>query len=74
MLFTLREYIDAASFKDMILCADAALAANTQQINELNVFPVPDGDTGTNMGLTMNTAATQLRKRAFTLSILSPTA
>lgn len=61
----MREYIDAASFKDMILCADAALAANTQQINELNVFPVPDGDTGTNMGLTMNTAATQLRKKSF---------
>ena len=61
----MREYIDAAAFKDMILCADAALAANTQQINELNVFPVPDGDTGTNMGLTLNTAATQLRKKEF---------
>ena len=59
------EYIDAAAFKDMILCADAALAANTQQINELNVFPVPDGDTGTNMSLTMNEAAAQLRKKDF---------
>ena len=49
----------------MILCADAALAENTQQINELNVFPVPDGDTGTNMGLTMNEAAAQLRKKEF---------
>ena len=57
----MREYLDAAVFKDMILCADAALAENTQQINELNVFPVPDGDTGTNMGLTMNEAAAQLR-------------
>jgi len=61
----LREYLDAAVFKDMILCADAALAENTQQINELNVFPVPDGDTGTNMGLTMNEAAAQLRKKEF---------
>lgn len=61
----MREYIDAAVFKDMILCADAALAANTQLINELNVFPVPDGDTGTNMGLTMNNAATELRKKSF---------
>ena len=61
----MREYLDAAVFKDMILCADAALAENTQQINELNVFPVPDGDTGTNMGLTMNEAATQLRKKDF---------
>lgn len=61
----MREYIDAAAFKEMILCADAALAANTQLINELNVFPVPDGDTGTNMGLTMNNAATELRKKSF---------
>lgn len=61
----MREYLDAAVFKNMILCADAALAENTQQINELNVFPVPDGDTGTNMGLTMNEAAAQLRKKEF---------
>lgn len=61
----MREYLDAAVLKDMILCADAALAENTQQINELNVFPVPDGDTGTNMGLTMNEAAAQLRKKEF---------
>lgn len=70
----MREYLDAAVFKDMILCADAALAENTQQINELNVFPVPDGDTGTNMGLTMNEAAAQLRKKSFTLSMPLPTA
>ena len=61
----MREYIDAAAFKEMMLCADAALAENSQQINELNVFPVPDGDTGTNMGLTMNNAATELRKKEF---------
>ena len=61
----MRDYIDAAAFKEMILCADAALAANTQMINDLNVFPVPDGDTGTNMGLTMNKAATELRKKDF---------
>ena len=61
----MRDYIDAAAFKNMILCADAALAENTQMINELNVFPVPDGDTGTNMGLTMNAAATELRKKEY---------
>ena len=61
----MREYIDAAAFKNMILCADAALCENVQQINELNVFPVPDGDTGTNMSLTMNAAATELRKKEF---------
>ncbi len=61
----MRDYIDAAAFKEMVLCADAALAANTQMINDLNVFPVPDGDTGTNMGLTMNKAAAELRKKDF---------
>ena len=62
---TLRDYIDAAAFKEMILCAEAALLANTQAINDLNVFPVPDGDTGTNMGLTMGNAAAELRKKDF---------
>jgi len=60
-----REYIDASSLKNMLLCADAALAENTQLINELNVFPVPDGDTGTNMGLTLGNAAAELRKKEF---------
>ena len=61
----MRDFIDAAAFKEMILCAEAALHANVQQINELNVFPVPDGDTGTNMYLTMQNAGTELRKRSF---------
>ena len=61
----MKDYIDAAAFKEMILCADAALRTNIQQINELNVFPVPDGDTGTNMCLTLSNAATELRKRSF---------
>ena len=46
----------------MILCAYDALTANEQAINELNVFPVPDGDTGTNMCLTLGSAAADLRK------------
>ncbi len=49
----------------MILCASAALQSNIQAINELNVFPVPDGDTGTNMGLTLSTAVTELNKNDF---------
>lgn len=61
----MKEYIDAAAFKEMILCADAALHHNIQAINDLNVFPVPDGDTGTNMGLTISNAATELRRRDF---------
>ena len=58
----MREYIDGAAFREMVLCASDALRANEQRINELNVFPVPDGDTGTNMSLTMSAAAAEMRK------------
>ena len=61
----MEKYIDAALFREMLLCADAAISANVRVINELNVFPVPDGDTGTNMSLTFNTAAAELRKKNF---------
>ena len=61
----LRNYIDAAAFKEMILCANAALHANVQAINDVYVFPVRDGDTGTNMALTMDKAATELKKKEF---------
>ncbi len=46
----------------MMLSAAASIELQKQQINELNVFPVPDGDTGTNMSMSMNTAADDLRK------------
>ena len=59
----MREIIDSAAFTDMLLCASAALEVNKQHINELNVFPVPDGDTGTNMSMTMGAAATELRRK-----------
>lgn len=61
----MEKYIDAALLKDMLLCADAAISSNVRLVNELNVFPVPDGDTGTNMSLTFNTAAVELRKKNF---------
>ncbi len=61
----MKEHIDAALFRDIILYASAALEQNRQLINELNVFPVPDGDTGTNMSLTMGAAASELMKRDF---------
>lgn len=57
------EYIDAASFTSMVVCAHAALNASKQQLNELNVFPVPDGDTGTNMSMTMANAVTELNQK-----------
>ena len=59
----MREHIDGAALREMLLCAYDALEANEQAINELNVFPVPDGDTGTNMRLTMGSAATELRQK-----------
>ena len=58
----MREYIDGPAFREMILCACEALETNKQSINELNVFPVPDGDTGTNMTLTISTAVAELRE------------
>ena len=46
----------------MICSAAASIELKKQKINELNVFPVPDGDTGTNMSLTIQTAAAELKK------------
>ncbi len=54
--------IDGIQFKRMVLHGSAAIALQKQQINDLNVFPVPDGDTGTNMSLTIGTAAAELKK------------
>ena len=54
--------ITGALFKQMILHGAAAITAQKQAINDLNVFPVPDGDTGTNMSMTIGTAVTELRK------------
>lgn len=56
----MREQITAAEFKRMVISASAAIDNNRQKLNELNVFPVPDGDTGTNMSLTARAAATTL--------------
>ncbi len=46
----------------MLLGAAAIVENRKQQLNDLNVFPVPDGDTGTNMSMTLNAAAAELRK------------
>ena len=59
----MRECIDGASLAQALIHAAAAIDLQKQQINELNVFPVPDGDTGTNMSLTISTAAAELRKK-----------
>ena len=58
----MKHTIDGILFKQMVLHGAAAIAQQKQAINDLNVFPVPDGDTGTNMSMTINTAAAELRK------------
>ena len=57
------DFIDGALFQRMIVHASAAINAQKQSINDLNVFPVPDGDTGTNMSLTISTAAAEAKKK-----------
>ena len=56
------EKISGAAFKEMVLFGAACIAGQIQSINDLNVFPVPDGDTGTNMYLTIQTACAELKK------------
>lgn len=51
------DYIDAAALKRAFLAGAEGLEARKEWINELNVFPVPDGDTGTNMTMTILSAA-----------------
>ncbi len=65
----MRQIIDGAAFKRMILSAAASIELHKQQVNELNVFPVPDGDTGTNMSLTMGAAAADLSKASDSISV-----
>ena len=58
----MRQTINGADFRRLVISAAASIEINKQQLNELNVFPVPDGDTGTNMSMTINAAAADLRK------------
>ena len=59
------KHIDAAVFQRMVIHAHAAINAQKQLINDLNVFPVPDGDTGTNMSLSIGAAATEMKKKSY---------
>ena len=58
----MRQTINGADFRRLIISAAASIEINKQALNDLNVFPVPDGDTGTNMSMTINAAASDLRK------------
>lgn len=55
------ETINARMLQQMFLSGAATLESNKEKINDLNVFPVPDGDTGTNMTMTINSAADEVR-------------
>ena len=58
----MKQTINGAQLRMLILNAAASIEIHKQKLNELNVFPVPDGDTGTNMAMTIHAAATDLRK------------
>lgn len=58
----MRQTINGADFRRMIISAAASIENQKQALNELNVFPVPDGDTGTNMSMTISSAAADLRR------------
>ena len=58
----MHDTINGAMFKEMLLFGTVSITQAQQSINDLNVFPVPDGDTGTNMSLTIQTAAQELKK------------
>ncbi|MBQ8769459.1 MAG: DAK2 domain-containing protein [Oscillospiraceae bacterium] len=58
----MKQTINGADLRRLIINAAAGIENNKKALNELNVFPVPDGDTGTNMSMTINAAAADLRK------------
>ena len=57
------EVLTGALFAEMVANGAAAIELHKEEVNELNVFPVPDGDTGTNMSLTMSNGAAECRNK-----------
>ncbi|HOQ63849.1 MAG TPA: DAK2 domain-containing protein, partial [Clostridia bacterium] len=55
--------LDAATLREMVVAGAALLEKNREAVNALNVFPVPDGDTGTNMSMTMMSAVREMNGR-----------
>lgn len=55
--------LDGTTFRDIIIEAGKYLSARKKEVDSLNVFPVPDGDTGTNMSLTLSSAAEYLQNK-----------
>ena len=57
--------IDGLLLRDMVVAGAALLEKNREAVDALNVFPVPDGDTGTNMSLTMQSATREINSKEF---------
>ncbi len=57
--------IDGLLLRDMVMAGTANLEKNREAVDALNVFPVPDGDTGTNMSLTMQSATREINSKEF---------
>ena len=57
--------IDGLLLREMVIAGTAQLDKNREMVDALNVFPVPDGDTGTNMSLTMNSALREINAKEF---------
>ncbi|MBR4435040.1 MAG: DAK2 domain-containing protein [Clostridia bacterium] len=55
------QIISGSTFRDMLLMGALCLEKNKQTIDSMNVFPVPDGDTGTNMSMTMQRAVQEIQ-------------
>ena len=58
----MKQTVNGAELCRLFISAAASIEINKQALNDLNVFPVPDGDTGTNMSMTINAAAADLRR------------
>ena len=59
-------YVDAVMMREMVIAGAALLEKNRDAVNALNVFPVPDGDTGTNMSMTMISAVREMNGKELT--------
>ena len=57
--------IDGVLLRDMVVTGAAMLEKNREAVDALNVFPVPDGDTGTNMSLTMASATKEVSQKEY---------
>ena len=53
--------IDVTLFKKMVMNGAINLKNHQDEVNQLNVFPVPDGDTGTNMCMTITSGVSEMR-------------